>query len=64
MLERSDIKAIRIRLGESQTEFARRFGVNQSTVHKWETKGLPNRGTARVAVESLLDELIVPEPAQ
>ena len=30
------IKAIRSRLGENQTVFARRFGVDQSTVSKWE----------------------------
>lgn len=30
------IKLIRIRLSENQTAFARRFGVDQSTVSKWE----------------------------
>jgi DNA-binding transcriptional regulator YiaG len=52
-----DIKAARLRLCENQTEFAKRFGVDQATVHRWETKGLPARGAARVAVENLLDSL-------
>lgn len=52
-----DIRAAREKLGESQAEFAKRLGVNQSTVHHWEKKGLPDRGTARVAVESLLAEV-------
>lgn len=57
MLTNEDIKAARTKLGETQTAFAERFGVDQATVHRWETKGLPERGTARVAVESLLKEL-------
>jgi len=63
MLERDDIKAIRTQLGESQAAFAQRFGVDQATVHRWEKKGLPKRGTARVAVENLLDDLEQPAEA-
>jgi DNA-binding transcriptional regulator YiaG len=51
------IKAARIRLKESQTAFAARFGVDQATIHRWETEGLPRRGPARKAVESVLKEL-------
>jgi DNA-binding transcriptional regulator YiaG len=48
------IKAARESLGESQAAFAKRFRVNQSTVARWEINGLPDRGTAKVAVENLL----------
>ena len=51
------IKAARERLGESQTAFGARFGVDQSTIARWEMRGVPDRGTARVAVENLLASL-------
>ncbi len=57
MPTREDIKAARNLLKESQAAFAKRFGVDQATVHRWEKKGLPEHGTARVAVESLLGDL-------
>lgn len=60
MLTNADIKAARKHLGETQTAFAERFGVDQATVHRWETRGLPERGTARVAVENLLKDLAAP----
>jgi DNA-binding transcriptional regulator YiaG len=52
-----EIKTARLSLQESQEAFGARFGVDQSTVHRWETKGLPDRGAARIAVESLLVSL-------
>lgn len=57
MPTREDIKTARNLLKESQATFAKRFGVDQATVHRWETRGLPEHGTARVAVENLLVEL-------
>lgn len=51
------IKAARDKLRESQATFAKRFGVDQTTIHRWETRGVPWRGTARLAVEHLLEEL-------
>lgn len=59
MIDPSKVKAVRERLGESQESFARRFGVNQSTVQRWETRGLPNSGTARIAVEQLMTRLAI-----
>lgn len=53
MAKKRDIKAIRKSLGESQTEFARRFGVDQATIHRWETSGEPSRGPARIVLENL-----------
>jgi DNA-binding transcriptional regulator YiaG len=51
------IKATRERLKETQETFSRRFGVDQSTLHRWETEGVPNRGPARVAIERVLSDL-------
>jgi DNA-binding transcriptional regulator YiaG len=45
------IRSARERVGESQAAFAERFGVDQSTVHRWETAGPPSRGPARKAIE-------------
>lgn len=63
MLTGMQIKAVRTQLGETQAVFAARFGVDQATVHRWETDGLPTRGTARVAVETVLERLN-PEAAE
>lgn len=52
-----DVRALRNSLNESQAAFAERFGVDQSTVARWEIDGLPTRGTARRAVEKLAEEL-------
>lgn len=52
-----EVKQLRFFLRETQTEFAKRFGVNQATIHRWETMGVPKHGTARVAMDNLLMEL-------
>jgi len=57
MLRPDDIKEIRNRLEESQAIFGQRFGVDQSTVHRWETYGLPDHGAAKTAVERFAIEL-------
>lgn len=51
------IKEARHRLGESQEAFARRMGVDQATVSRWETRGLPDRGFTREVVERRLADL-------
>lgn len=51
------VKAARVGLGESQEAFAKRFGVDQSTVHRWETAGPPSRGTAGKMLELVLGEV-------
>lgn len=56
-----DVKSIRKALGESQEVFGDRFGVNQTTVHRWETKGIPARGTARTAIHRLVCDLLPPD---
>jgi len=45
------IRDAREKVGESQAAFGARFGVDQSTVHRWETQGPPTRGPARKALE-------------
>lgn len=45
------IRSAREAVGESQSTFGQRFGVDQSTVHRWETNGPPTRGSARKAIE-------------
>jgi DNA-binding transcriptional regulator YiaG len=59
----AEVRAARELLGESQGEFGKRFGVDQTTVHRWEKHGLPERGTARVAVSQFLEELRKPAEA-
>jgi phage repressor protein C with HTH and peptisase S24 domain len=49
------IKAIRSRLGENQTVFAKRFGVDQSTVSKWE-HGTQTPESRALDVLALLEE--------
>lgn len=51
------IRQARERVGESQAAFGARFGVDQSTVHRWETNGPPSRGPARKALERELAEI-------
>ena len=50
-----EIKSLRMGLGESQAQFAERFAIHQSTVHHWETKGVPV-GPARKLIEIIVAE--------
>lgn len=51
------IRRAREMVGESQAAFGARFDVDQSTVHRWETKGPPTRGPARRALESEISRI-------
>jgi DNA-binding transcriptional regulator YiaG len=53
------LKKVRGDLGESQTTFAERFGVDQATVSRWETEGPPDRGVAAKLIARVLDDLAV-----
>jgi transcriptional regulator with XRE-family HTH domain len=44
------IRRARELVGESQAAFGARFGVDQSTAHRWETQGPPPRGPGRMAL--------------
>jgi DNA-binding transcriptional regulator YiaG len=54
-LNKENVKTIREQLGDSQIVFGSRFGVAQSAVHRWETVGIPPRGTARRLLEKFLE---------
>jgi DNA-binding transcriptional regulator YiaG len=54
MVTAKQIRDARERLKESQIEFGRRFGVDQSTIHRWETNGPPKRGSAKLMIEQFL----------
>jgi DNA-binding transcriptional regulator YiaG len=47
----ADIRAARARVDETQSQFAKRFGVDRSTVAFWEKAGLPKKGTAPILIE-------------
>lgn len=51
------IREAREQVGESQAVFGQRFGVDQSTVHRWETSGPPRTGAARKAIERELSQI-------
>lgn len=57
MATASDIRSARERVGETQAQFAERFGVHQSTIDRWETDGPPNNGSAAVAISLILDAI-------
>lgn len=57
MVTAADIHRARRGVGESQAAFARRFGVNQSTIDRWEKSGPPNRGPGLLLIERILAEL-------
>ena len=57
-----DVKALRRRLGYSQSQFSRRFGFAIDAVQDWEQgRRMPDR-TARILLASLLS--LAPHPAQ
>ena len=58
MVTATEIKDVRTKIAEeSQEAFGARFGVDQSTIHRWETSGPPSRGPGRKALERVLSEL-------
>lgn len=50
------LRAARKQISETQTEFAQRFGVKQSTISRWEETG-PRTGPGRLAVEQIIDSI-------
>ncbi|MDE2107218.1 MAG: helix-turn-helix domain-containing protein [Patescibacteria group bacterium] len=51
------LRAAREKVGESQAEFAERFGVDQSTVSRWESMGPPVHGPVRRMIEQIMSEI-------
>ena len=56
-MKRQDLKAARLMLGESQATFAKRLGIDQGTLSRWEQLGVPQNGPAEMAVASLMEKL-------
>jgi DNA-binding XRE family transcriptional regulator len=44
----AEIKALRERLGETQVEFARRFGVTRQAIFNWEQRGTPTKAPGAI----------------
>jgi DNA-binding transcriptional regulator YiaG len=57
MIAAVDIRVVRARLHETQTEFARRFNVDQSTVCRWEQEGIEDGTALCKLAEYVLAEL-------
>jgi DNA-binding transcriptional regulator YiaG len=51
----NDLRQMRLELMESQGEFAARFGVDRSTISRWET-ALPQSGPARALINRVMTE--------
>jgi len=57
MISSQQVIAARKSVRESQEAFAARFGVDQSTVHRWERVGVPDRGTTLMAIQRVISEI-------
>lgn len=57
MITAERIKQVRAGRRETQGEFGAHFGVDQATIHRWEAKGITERGVTALAVERVLAEL-------
>jgi DNA-binding transcriptional regulator YiaG len=64
MLTNDDLKAARCLLKESQAAFAVRFGVNQTTITRWEKHGLPRGGPTRNFIGQILHSIKQSEAAE
>jgi transcriptional regulator with XRE-family HTH domain len=51
------IRALRERLGDTQEDFAKRFGVERTTVTMWEKNGTPKAGSGRNHCDRIISEL-------
>jgi len=54
MFTADDIRKARETVSESQSAFGARFGVDQSTIHRWETVGPPKRALVQNAIARAL----------
>lgn len=57
MITGPDIRQARKRINETQEQFARRFGVDRTTLIGWELHGPPKIGPAAILLERTLREL-------
>jgi len=59
MITAARIRTVRTGRKQSQLEFGELFGVDQSTISRWETRGPPQDGPIRILIEYVLAELAV-----
>lgn len=60
----NELKSLREKLGDSQWDFARRLGINQATISRWEAGRIPKNGPARFAIQMLVASLRQTEAAE
>ncbi len=59
----NQIRHIREVLGENQVQFARRFGVAQPSVHRWESKGdIARTGPEIILIKALAEQFKIAIP--
>ncbi len=57
MIHAEQIRAARAALQRSQAAFGERFGVDPSTIHRWETVGPSRRRFAQTRIRDVLASL-------
>lgn len=62
MSEQITIKRLREARNWSRQDAAKHFGVNLTTILRWENNGIPSRGPARRAIENAFAQLQTPRP--
>lgn len=54
--EKTELYAIRLKLGMSQVQLAEHLQVNIATIWRWENDGVPAKGAARGIINRLAKE--------
>jgi DNA-binding transcriptional regulator YiaG len=57
MITAKQLKTFRERIDYSQAKLGARIGVDQATIHRWETYGLPKGGAAQFAIKQAMKEI-------
>lgn len=58
MITAAEIKEARKAVGESQTDFCARLGIDQSTLSRWEEKGPPDHGPTQIAIAGVISRIL------
>jgi transcriptional regulator with XRE-family HTH domain len=59
-MKKLNIRKLREARGWTRQQMAEHFGVNLTTVLRWENNGIPTRGSAKRAIEIEFSEKPVP----
>lgn len=60
MAKKLSVRELRQSLGFTREQFAKKAGVDATTISRWEVHGVPKQGTARLVVEQIAREAGVP----